>query len=305
MNGRSVLAAVQRLLAGVVLALSGGYMLVYLFRWEWNRAIISGLFFVSAEVALASSMILRRLRSLEALEARDTGSPEPAARILEQLRRADVERPNPFRWLSPANGSMPVLVPVLLGAGAVLSAIAYVVERVAEATALPALDRRVAHRLAAMAPPPGGLLSGPPRPVPAAAPKGARRRDPAIIRPLLALASLGLLIWIGVNALGDAAQSRPDPAERPAQTTIDLAISRRGDGPPIDATADALWVACRSTLGSLPVAVDVVTNGGNGASLILRPGIGRLGVRRLTGCLADVRLDLVRADVIRTVSTPS
>jgi hypothetical protein len=74
-----------------------------------------------------------------------------------------VERPNPFRWLTQAtNGStLPVLVPVLIGAGAVLSAIAYVVERIAEATALPAFDRQVAQRLATMSPPPAGLLSGP------------------------------------------------------------------------------------------------------------------------------------------------
>ena len=302
MTGRGSVAAVQRLLAGVVLVLSGGYMLVYLFRWEWNRAIISGLFFVAAEVALASSMILRRLRSLE---QRSVTPGEPAAAAYEQLRRAEVERPNPFRWLTATNGTLPVLVPVLLGAGAVLSAIAYVVERLAEATALPALDRQVAQRLAMMAPPPGGLLDGPTQPVTAIAPNGSRRSGAALIRLVVALVSLAVLAWIGGHALVEAAQSRPDPAERPAQTTIDLAIATRGPAPPPVATAEALWIACRSTLGSLPVTAELVVQGESGASLVLRPGIGHLGRRRLTGCLGDVRLDLVRAEVVRTVSTPS
>lgn len=301
MNGRGAVAFVQRLLAGVVLVLSGGYMLLYLFRWEWNRAIISGLFFVAAEVALASSMILRRLRSLE---QRSASPAEPAA-AYEQLRRAEVDRPNPFRWLTATSGTLPVLVPVLLGAGAVLSAIAYAVERLAEATALPALDRQVAHRLAMMAPPPDGLLNGPVQSFTAVALNGSRRSGAALIRVLVALVSLAVLAWIGGNALVEAAQSRPDPAERPVQTTIDLAIATRGPAPPPVATAEALWIACRSTLGSLPVTAEVVVRGESGASLVLRPGIGHLGRRRLTGCIGDVRLDLVRAEVVRTVSTPS
>jgi hypothetical protein len=303
MTGRALVSAVQRLLGAIVLAVSGGYMLVYLFRWEWNRAIISGIFFVSAEIALASSMILRRLRSLEQPPA---GRPEAVTAAYETLRAADVERPNPFRWLTAAtNGrTLPVLVPVLLGAGAVLSAIAYVVERIAEATALPAFDRQVAQRLATLAHPPAGLLSGPVDPVAVVGPNGARRRG-GLIRLVVMLGALAVLAWLGGNALVEGAQSRPDPADRPASTTIDLAISWRGSGPPPTATADALWVACRSNLGSLPVEAEVQPRGAGGARLVLRPGIGNLGVRRLTGCLGDVRLDLVRAEVIRAVSVPS
>jgi hypothetical protein len=304
-TGRKIVAGAQRLLVGVVLVLSGGYMLVYLFRWEWNRAIISGIFFVATEVALASSMILRRLRSLE---QRGPATPEPAAAaaVFAQLRSVDVERPNPFRWLTATSGSLPVLVPVLLGAGAVLSAIAYVVERVAEATALPAFDRRVAQQLAVMAPPPGGLLGGPtgPLPVASAATSAARPRRGGAIRVMVAITTIGVLTWIGVDALVEGAQARPDPADRPVKTTIDLVISHRGAGPPPTASANALWIACRPTLGALPVTADVVARGDTDVSLLLRPGLGRLGVRRLTGCLDDVRLDLVRANVIRTVSIP-
>jgi hypothetical protein len=302
MNGRRLAARLQRLLAGVVLVLSGGYMLVYVYRWEWNRAILSGLFFVSAEVALAASMILRRLRALE----QGATGPDPArsAAVLDQLRTADVERPNPFRWLTPTEGSLPVLVPVLLGAGAILSAIAYVVERVAEATALPAVDRRVADRVAALAPPPGGLLAGPLCSTATAPPAAEGRPATAWARSLVTVATLGVLGAISGNALVEAAQSRPDPADRPAATTIELAVSHRGAGPPATVTTDTLWIACRSTLGTLAVAATVTAHGESGAALVLRPGLGRLGTRRLVGCLEDVRLDLVRADVTHVSSTP-
>jgi hypothetical protein len=299
---RSAVAAVQRLLAGIVLVLSGGYMLIYLYRWEWNRAIISGLFFVAAEIALAASMVLRRLRRLE---QRSAAGPDPAAVAYEQLRRTDVERPNPFRWLTAGNGTMPVLVPVLLGAGAVLSAIAYVVERVAEATALPAFDRQVAQRLAVITAPPGGLLDGPLQAPMVVAENGGRRPGAALIRVVVGVVTVTMLVWFGVHALVEGAQSRPDPADRPVRTSIDLAIATRDGGPPPVVTAEALWVACRSTLGELPATAEVLPHGHDGATLILQPGIGRLGIRRLSGCLGDVRLDLVRAEVIATTSTLS
>ena len=43
-----------RALAGsssFVAAISGTYLVVYLYRWEWNRAVISGVFFLAAEIA--------------------------------------------------------------------------------------------------------------------------------------------------------------------------------------------------------------------------------------------------------------
>ena len=148
---RQLVAGAQRLLAGVVLVLSGAYMIVYLYRWEWNRAIISGVFFVAAEVALATSMILRRLRALEGREAPQLAEASP--RVLERIRETPVDRPDPFAWLRPRSGRLGVFVPVLLGAGAILSALAYVVERFAEATALPSVDRRLASRMSVVASP--------------------------------------------------------------------------------------------------------------------------------------------------------
>ena len=64
-------------------------------------------------------------------------------------------------------------------------------------------------------------------------------------------------------------------------------------------------MGCRSTLGSLPTTASVVGLGGERVALILEPGIGRLGARRLTGCLSDLRVNLVRARVLDVQSGPS
>lgn len=293
MTIRQLISGAQRLVAGVVLGLSGAYLIIYLYRWEWNRAIISGLFFVAAEVALATSMITRRLR---AIERRQQSPPEQSSLVLRRLRSTPVERPDPFAWLkSTSSRGTGVFVPVLLGAGVVLSALAYVVERVAEATALPVLDRHLARELSTLAPPPGGLLGGPPSPPTA----DTKRRAPGrLMATALAAAAITVVGWLGVQTLIEATQTRPDPADRPGRTTIELAVAQRGTGDGATEAAEALWVGCRSTLGSLATTADVVGLGGDRVAVVLEPGIGELSTRRLTGCLTDLRVNLVRADVL-------
>jgi hypothetical protein len=301
-----ILLAAQRLLTWVVLALSAAYLVIYLYRWEWNRAIISGLFFVAAEVALASGMLLRRLQALEA-RLEPTSERVPAA--LERIRATPVDRPRPFAWLDARSGRLDVFVPVLLGAGVILSAFAYVVERVAEVTALPSLDRRLARRLQVITPrtagPTGHELAG--LAAPAAA--GSRGRlsggsfGPAVLAAL-AVGAIVVLGWLGIAALMDATQTRADPADRPARTTVELSVVQRHTTEAAVAAAEALWVGCRSTLGSQPTEARFVAHGGDRVALVLEPGIGRLTARRLTGCLTDLRVNLVIAHILAVESTP-
>lgn len=299
MTPRSLFGAVERTLTAVVLVVSGGYLLIYLYRWEWNRAIISGIFFVSAEVALSTSIIMRRIGALE--RAEPTGA-APDALVLERLRSTPVERPNPFGWLAPRADRTSVFVPVLLGAGVVLSALAYIVERIAEATAVPALDRRLAHRLALLAPPPVGLLGQPPVAQP---PARRRRTTVSAFTLLVAAASIGVLAWLAIGALIDATQTRPERGARPASTTISLEVLERHQTIDELRAAEALWVSCRPSIGrGLPTEGEVIDLGNNLVELVLRPGLGHLATRRLTGCLSDVKLDLVRADVLDVEHTP-
>ena len=90
MNARFI----RSVLGGVTLAASGAYTFVYLYRWEWNRALMSAAIFVAAEVAVMGSVLAERLKSinrrLDAQDDREAGWParpgpeRPAAKLLER-----------------------------------------------------------------------------------------------------------------------------------------------------------------------------------------------------------------------------
>lgn len=137
----------------VVMVAAGWYVFVYLHRWEWNRAIVSGVIFLAAEVALLGALVLERLtRVLRRVETMD----RPDERVTAILREHRPEPLHPFAWLEPNRSN--VFVPVLLGAGVVLSGLAWLVDRIARLTAGPSIERGLAQRLSRLQPPPEGLL---------------------------------------------------------------------------------------------------------------------------------------------------
>ena len=84
-------------------------------------------------------------------------------RTSASLRRLREHAPEPARAVRLAHGHQTnVFVPVLLGAGVVLSALAWVVDRLARLTAVPTMERGLARKLTTMQPEPGGLLGEPP-----------------------------------------------------------------------------------------------------------------------------------------------
>ena len=146
---------IGRLAGVVVLLTSGTYFLVYLWRWEWNRAVVVGIIFLATEIGLSTFAVLDRIRGL----GRSQTPPDPE--VLAALRTTAPPPRNHFAWLSPRNNQMGVFVPVLMGMGVVVSALAWIVERLSRATAGPALERGLARRLSALAWPAGGLVSPP------------------------------------------------------------------------------------------------------------------------------------------------
>ena len=80
--------------------------------------------------------------------------------MLHQLRAHPSDPSKPFAWMDGTKTN--VFIPVLLGAGAVLSALAWVVDRIARATAGPVLEKRLARQMSTLHPAPGGLLGGAP-----------------------------------------------------------------------------------------------------------------------------------------------
>ncbi|MBL7498042.1 hypothetical protein I6A84_10560 [Frankia sp. CNm7] len=155
---------------------SGGYVITYLVRWEWQRAVFSALVFLAAEVALAALWITNRLGAASSRPAPWAAPAAPAhpatdgllagsvptagwtgAAVSSEQRRLRAVlaagRPalsNPFSWLDPASGRTNVFIPLLLGAGLLLSALAWVVERVAAAVAKPRAVSSMAAELASL-----------------------------------------------------------------------------------------------------------------------------------------------------------
>jgi hypothetical protein len=145
----------------VVMAATALYFFVYLWRWEWNRALIAGVLFVAAEVAMLTGAVLDRMRRLSdhvdgqlARYADRRADPRVLARIQESAPAAH----DHFAWLSPARGHTNVFVPVLMGMGVVMSALAWLVEKLARATAAPVMERGLAARMSPLAWPADGLL---------------------------------------------------------------------------------------------------------------------------------------------------
>jgi hypothetical protein len=140
-------------LAGIgTLLASGAYMIVSLNRWEWNRALFFGLIVLIAEVGLATGLVLRRLARLEYRG----GVPDPAvAHILRDTRPPSPDR---FAWLRESSQGLNVFITFLVGGGIMLSAVAWLVDRVASKTSSPAGEERLARQLHPISYPSGGLL---------------------------------------------------------------------------------------------------------------------------------------------------
>ena len=142
-------------IAAASAAAAGVYFFVYLTRWEWNRALVSGVVLLAVEVLVVGAATLARLRKLERAIAEGGTAPArtPDRAVVEHLQRARPPAHRPFAWLDPrrTSGTTSVFVPVLLGAGVVVSALAWLVERVARMVARPGLEVGLAADLDALA----------------------------------------------------------------------------------------------------------------------------------------------------------
>ena len=292
---------VGRLLGLVVLVVSGAYLLIYLYRWEWNRALVAGIFFVSAEVAIASGIILSRLRAIEDHLARGGGSAPVAA--------APPERRSPFAWLKPDPTRMGVFIPVLLGAGVILSTLAYLVERFARFTAAPVAEHDLAERLATLAPSTEGLVppaGASPEPEPAVADAGAPRQKDPFHRVALWVTVVVLVaaVAIGIDELRDATMSTPDPADPDAVMVLTLDVDTREAFGSVDDLAEALYVACRVRLPDETQLIESTETPDGAGRLVVAPALGTTSKRRFVGCLEDITIDRVEAQVMRTEKVP-
>lgn len=290
-----------------VLAASGSYALIYLFRWEWHRAIITALFFVAAEIGLGLAVLLRRLTRIEErLDELDRSvtSTAPSAidpAVLDRIRESAPPAPNPFAWLDPRGPGLSVFLPFLLGVGALASGLAWVVEQLARRSTTPALERRLAQGLAPLALPAGGLLGVAPLPEAGVARKGPARRWLLPVGATLLVSGLavGTIDW-----LGDALQTRPDARESGVSTRIELQMRGTLPAERPTQTAGILWGTCSHTLHGKVGSASVHDLGGGRIEVLVPTHIGTHAEARVRGCLQDAVVDRVQASVVALESVP-
>ena len=141
--------------AVVTLFVSGIYTVVSLARWEWSRAVFFAIVFVSAEVLIGAAAVLARVAKLES-DVAGLRRPEPSA--VEALRstRHDQQR---FAWMpvdpTEVTSRTNVFVTMLVGGGVLLSAGAWLIDKVATRTVDPRREALLGRQLDAIAYRPG------------------------------------------------------------------------------------------------------------------------------------------------------
>ncbi|MFJ7072512.1 hypothetical protein [Streptomyces sp. NPDC098781] len=279
---------------------AGTYLIVYLYRWQWQRALICGVLLLVIEVMLFGLVTLGRLNRIEErLRDSDRRQRELDARqedVLTRLREPALAREETrFRWLEdPADRSY-VFVPVLMVAGVVLSGLAWVVQKVATATARPA-ERRLAGRLAVLSAPdpaaPGDLED---LPAPGTGP--GRRRARVTSAAVLSVALVAAL----VVSLADLTQTRAEEKNEHQATSMLVQVDLRGTD--VSAARKALaaqqiWERCRDST-SMPLRHAPLGDLGNGMFAgVVRPALTDHDLMRLRGCLEDATLERAHLTVV-------
>lgn len=141
------------LFAVATLVAAAAYSIVSLNRWEWTRALYFGLVALLAEVAVATALVLRRL---DRMSEADRDERDEVRAILQQ-ERTPRDR---FAWLSREKiaSRTHVFITMLVSGGIVLSALAWVLDRIAASTTTSLEEGRLAGDLTSIAYPPDGLL---------------------------------------------------------------------------------------------------------------------------------------------------
>ncbi|RMI42736.1 hypothetical protein [Streptomyces triticirhizae] len=289
------------LFGGVAALGAAGYLVVYLYRWQWQRTLLCGVLLLVIEVLLLGFATLDRLGRLER-QARENDRRHEE--ILALLRAGERERASErestrraesrFSWLE--EGHTHVFVPVLMAAGAALSGLAWAVERIARATTRPLGRRRLAGRLVPLSAPTGGALGSVAADLSAQPPLGPPRwRAPTA-------AGVALLLCLGLYAvLAELTETRPP--ERGTETATSVLFTVTAKNVPderADLAAHQLWERCRDATAIPLSQAGMATLDTRLYAATVHPSLSDHDRHRLIGCLQDAGLDRVQLTVLGT-----
>jgi hypothetical protein len=303
------------LFAGMAALGAATYVVVYLYRWQWQRAILSGVLLLVVEVLLLGLVLVDRIGRLE---QRVRDGDRRQEEILAQLREAERDERSPaerpgragravpqarFAWLDQAldrERHTFVFVPVLMAAGVAMSGLAWAVERVARRTVRPAATRRLAARLAPLAAPPGGIGAEvpdlPERPALGPGPGRGHGWLRAAGWVALAAASVGLVI-----GLAKLTQTQPPEHGGESATTVLFELDSNGltEGR-AQLAARQQWERCRDAT-SIPLEQAGMTAlDDNLYAATVHPSLSEHDEMRLLGCLEDATIDRIQLHVVGT-----
>lgn len=116
------------------------------------------------------------------------------------------------------------------------------------------------------------------------------------MKAFLTIAGIAAALVLGIGAMADATQNRPDVVDPDSSTTLVFDVGTRRYTGGDDAAALALWAVCASTVGDNEVVAGPAPVA-DGWSVTLEPALGEHSRKRLAGCLEDGTIDRVRGHV--------
>ena len=120
-------------------------------------------------------------------------------------------------------------------------------------------------------------------------------------RALLLLVGAAVLV-VGVFALAEMTQNRPDPPRPGSRSEVVLQVSQKSHVRPTLEAAQNLLGACQGTVPRH--RLNPSDAGEERVRVVTEPALGDHAWRRFRGCLEDFTLDLVKAGVVTKRDLP-
>ncbi len=115
----------------------------------------------------------------------------------------------------------------------------------------------------------------------------------------LLLVGLVVVAVVGIDWLADLTQNRPDQVLPGSRSEVVLKVTVRHRFEPAGlTTAEGLWGACQHTAFRQLLEPGIAEVGAGRFRVVTEPALGDHAWRRLKGCLEDITVDRVKADIV-------